>query len=44
MSKDNTRAMFGLEAVMRTGTYIYMVIQEIMIIQGQLKSGDYFYL
>jgi hypothetical protein len=26
--------MFGLEAVMRTGTYIYMVIQEIMVIQG----------
>ena len=34
MSKDNTRAMFGLEAVMCTGTYIYMVIQEIMVIQG----------
>jgi len=32
--KDNTRAMFELEAVMRTGTYIYMVIQEIMVIQG----------
>ncbi len=44
MSKDNTRAMFGLEAVMHTGTYIYMVIQEIMVIQGQLKSGGYFYL
>jgi hypothetical protein len=26
--------MFELEAVMRTGTYIYMVIQEIMVIQG----------
>jgi hypothetical protein len=34
MSKDNIRAMFGLEAVMHTGTYIYMVIQEIMVIQG----------
>jgi hypothetical protein len=29
---------------MRTGTYNYMVIQEIMVIQGLLKSGGYFYL
>jgi len=44
MFKDNTRAMFGLEAVMYTGTYIYMVIQEIMVFHSSIPKTNNVYV